>query len=55
MTESTTVAQRWVAFGAGGAVGSIHRTADGFHVKLIDDAETEERTLEREERERKGE
>jgi len=39
MSDSTTVEQRWVAFGAAGAVGSIHRMWDGFHVKLIDDAE----------------
>jgi len=37
MSESTTVEQRWVAFGPAGAVGSIHRTAEGFQVKLIDD------------------
>ncbi len=39
MSESATVEQRWVAFGQAGAVGAIHRTADGFNVKLIDDAE----------------
>jgi hypothetical protein len=37
MSESTTVEQRWVAFGPSGAVGSIHRTAEGFQVKLLDD------------------
>ncbi|QNO38304.1 methyltransferase [Protaetiibacter sp. SSC-01] len=39
MGESTTVEQRWVAFGESGAVGTIHRTADGYRVKLIDDAD----------------
>jgi len=39
MSESTTVDQRWVAFGPAGAVGSIHRTADVFQVKLLDDDE----------------
>lgn len=39
MSESTTVEQRWVAFGQAGAVGAIHRTADGYRVKLIDDDE----------------
>ncbi|PZQ88164.1 MAG: methyltransferase [Leifsonia xyli] len=38
MSESTTVEQRWVAFGPAGAVGSIHRMAGGFQVKLLDDA-----------------
>lgn len=39
MNEPATVEQRWVAFGPAGALGSIHRTADGFHVKLLDDAD----------------
>ena len=39
MSDSTTVEQRWVAFGPAGAVGTIHRTSEGFQVKLIDDAE----------------
>ncbi len=39
MTESATVERRWVAFGPAGAVGSIHRTAEGFRVRLIDDAD----------------
>ncbi|TPX04171.1 methyltransferase, partial [Schumannella luteola] len=37
MNDNTTVEQRWVAFGPAGAVGSIHRTAEGFQVKLVDD------------------
>jgi hypothetical protein len=37
MSESTTVEQRWVAFGPAGAVGTIHRTAEGFQMKLLDD------------------
>jgi hypothetical protein len=37
MSESTTVEQRWVAFGPAGAVGAIHRTAEGFQMKLLDD------------------
>ncbi len=39
MTESTTVEQRWVAFGSAGAVGTIHRVGADYRVKLIDDAE----------------
>lgn len=29
--------QTWVAFGPNGAVGSIHRSTDGFTVKLLGD------------------
>ena len=29
--------QTWVAFGPNGAVGSIHRGADGFTVKVLAD------------------
>ncbi len=36
MSDQTTE-QRWVAFGPGGAVGSIHRTSEGYEVRLIDD------------------
>ncbi|AYF97050.1 methyltransferase [Protaetiibacter intestinalis] len=39
MSESTTVEQRWVAFGPAGAVGTIHRTGETFQVKLVDDAD----------------
>jgi hypothetical protein len=39
MSESTTVEQRWVAFGPAGALGTIHRTAEGFQMKLLDDNE----------------
>jgi hypothetical protein len=37
MSENTTTEQRWVAFGPAGAVGSIHRTGDGFEVRLMND------------------
>ena len=37
--NTTTTAQRWVAFGPTGALGSIHRTDDGFLVKLLDGVE----------------
>lgn len=38
MTENTTTltGQRWVAFGPAGAVGSIHRTDEGFLVRMLD-------------------
>jgi hypothetical protein len=36
--RSTVTDQRWVAFGPAGAVGSIHRTDDGFAVRLMDAA-----------------
>ncbi|CAN5295910.1 hypothetical protein BH11ACT3_BH11ACT3_13520 [soil metagenome] len=35
----TATDQRWVAFGPAGAIGSIHRTDDGFAVKLMSDGE----------------
>ena len=35
----TATDQRWVAFGASGAVGSITRTSDGFGVRLLEDAD----------------
>ena len=35
--RSTVTEQRWVAFGSAGAVGSIHRTADGYEVRLMSD------------------
>ena len=38
--RNTATEQRWVAFGPAGAVGSIHRTDDGFAVKLMNDSET---------------
>ena len=37
--RDTVTEQRWVAFGPAGAVGSIHRTDDGFAVRLMNDAE----------------
>jgi hypothetical protein len=33
----TATEQRWVAFGSAGAVGSIHRTDDGYEVRLMSD------------------
>lgn len=36
--RETATDQRWVAFGPAGAVGSIHRTDDGFAVRLMDAA-----------------
>ena len=36
--RQTMTEQRWVAFGTAGAVGSIHRTDDGFEVRLMSDA-----------------
>lgn len=38
MSDSMTVTARWVAFGPAGAVGSIHRTEDGYAVRLLGDA-----------------
>ena len=37
--RETATDQRWVAFGPAGAVGSIHRTGDGFAVRLMDAAD----------------
>jgi hypothetical protein len=38
MSDRDTVTdQRWVAFGSSGAVGSIHRTGDGYEVRLMKD------------------
>ena len=37
--EGSTKGQVWVAFGQAGAVGSIHRTPNGYGVKLLNDAE----------------
>jgi hypothetical protein len=34
-----TSRQSWVAFGPAGAVGSIHRTDDGFVVRMLDGSE----------------
>jgi hypothetical protein len=36
MDDTVTGQQRWVAFGPAGAVGSIHRTTEGFAVRLLD-------------------
>lgn len=35
--RQTMTEQRWVAFGTAGAVGSIHRTEDGYEVRLMSD------------------
>jgi hypothetical protein len=37
MSDMTLTGQTWVAFGPAGAVGSIHRVADGFTFRLISD------------------
>lgn len=37
MSEMTLTGQTWVAFGPNGAVGSIHRTSEGFTFKLLGD------------------
>jgi hypothetical protein len=41
MSDNTTTmtGQRWVAFGPAGALGSIHRTDDGFLLKMLDGSE----------------
>lgn len=33
-TATTTISHTWVATGAAGAVGSIHRTDDGFAIRV---------------------
>ena len=35
--------QRWVAFGATGAIGSILRSDDGYTVRIIDDPDDADR------------
>jgi hypothetical protein len=37
MSDMTLTGQRWVAFGPAGAVGSVHRIADGFTFRLLTD------------------
>ena len=40
MSDNTTMTgQRWVAFGEAGALGSIHRTDEGFLLKMLDGSE----------------
>ncbi|PRY70072.1 hypothetical protein B0I08_101197 [Glaciihabitans tibetensis] len=39
MSDKTTIYQNWVAFGPAGAVGSIHRTDDGYIFRLLGDSE----------------
>ena len=36
--RNTVTEQRWVAFGTAGAVGSIHRSDDGYEVRLMKDS-----------------
>lgn len=42
MSQNTMTTQRWVAFGPAGAVGSIHRTGNGFQLRMLDGGETRE-------------
>lgn len=39
MTADTAEKHVWVAFGQAGAVGSIHRTENGFGVRMLDDSD----------------
>jgi hypothetical protein len=39
MDERTLTGQTWVAFGPAGAVGSIHRTEDGFALRLMNESD----------------
>jgi hypothetical protein len=39
MSDETMTTQRWVAFGATGAVGSIEHAGDRYTVRLLDDTE----------------
>lgn len=39
MSDTTLTGQTWVAFGPTGAVGSVHRTSDGFTFKLLGDTD----------------
>lgn len=39
MNDDTMTEARWVAFGATGAVGTIHRTTGGYGVRMLDDGE----------------
>lgn len=34
MSNETTINKTWVASGPAGAVGSIHRTSDGFAIRV---------------------
>jgi hypothetical protein len=38
MSNDTTINKTWVATGPAGAVGSIHRTHDGFSIRVGHDA-----------------
>lgn len=38
MTDITLTGQTWVAFGPIGAIGSVHRSSQGFTFKLLGDA-----------------
>ncbi len=35
MSDGTMTKGTWVAFGPAGAVGSVHRTATGYEVRMI--------------------
>lgn len=39
MSDTSTKSQVWVAFGQAGAIGSIHRTAGGYGVRMLNDAD----------------
>jgi len=39
MSDTTSVDQRWVAFGETGALGTIHRIGDAFKMRLLSDSE----------------
>ncbi|RKR74644.1 methyltransferase [Frondihabitans australicus] len=38
-SDSTTTSGTWVAIGAAGAVGSIHRTDEGFSIRVGHDTD----------------
>ncbi|WP_166873412.1 MULTISPECIES: methyltransferase [unclassified Salinibacterium] len=38
--NAANVLQTWVAFGPAGALGSVHRTEEGFTFKLLGDDQT---------------
>ena len=39
MDDKTLTGQTWVAFGPAGAVGSIHRTEEGFALKIMNESD----------------
>jgi len=38
MTTSSVTEKTWVAFGPAGAIGTIHRSDEGYAVRLLDDS-----------------